>query len=307
LSPLVLLVLLQASPPPSPWRAVAPGLEVGRFRASQAAAVGDNRLAPVATSDIDEVSVVHSQGPVVGRFQRVSALANGVAAVILGLILILLAIFIGWPFGSSTFASSLGILWLVAFGAFFIEGVGAMIIALHWLRPFEITANAQGMTWREPALRFTRQTVRAPWQDARAFVTFRASSGGGTGADMDHIYLFETEKHAVAWKITPKTSPGMREAHERFVRLAGEHIQLRDITASLRNLLESPDTRSYEYAITVLSNRAPVPPTVRAALLAQVRTPRFQQVHPIVSAVLLTLLVVAGLLLQTGVIPAAGR
>jgi hypothetical protein len=269
----------------------------------QAAASGDNRLAPVVVSDVDVMSAARSEGPVVGRFQRVSALTNGVVGVVLSFILVLVAILMGWPPGSSIFALSLGYLWLVAFGAFLIEALGAMIISIQWLRPFEIIADMQGVTWREPALRFARRTVRAPWQDVRAFVTFQASKNRKPAADVDQIYLFETEKHAVAWKITPKTPSSMQEAHERFVRMANEHVPLRDITASLNRLLESPETRSYEYAIAVLSDPTPVPSSVRVALFPQTREPRFQQMYLIVSMILLTLLVVAGLLLQTGVIP----
>src|SRR5262249_40546040 len=96
--------------------------------------------------------------------------------------------------------------------------------------------------------------------------------------------------------------PSMREAHKRFVRIANDHVPLRDITASLRNLLKSPETRSYEYAIAMLSDPTPVPPPVRTAMVLPVRQPRSQNAYPIVAAILLTLSVVAGLPLQTGVI-----
>src|SRR2546423_754871 len=94
--------------------------------------------------------------------------------------------------------------------------------------------------------------------------------------------------------MTPKTPPDVRATHERLVRMVSERVQLRDITASLKNLLESPETRSYEYAIAVLSAAAPVHPDVRKALLLPERTPsRFLRGYPLVAAIMLALLVAA--------------
>jgi hypothetical protein len=86
--------------------------------------------------------------------------------------------------------------------------------------------------------------------------------------------------------------------------MANEHVPLRDITASLKDLLESPETRSYEYAVTALSGPAPIPPAVRKVLTTPVRESRFLRGYLIVAAILLALLVAAGLLLQSGLIPA---
>ena len=178
-------------------------------------------------------------------------------------------------------------------------------LAAQWLRPFEVRADEQGIRWRQPTFGFGRRAVHVPWQDVRAFVTFRASKDGKSGGDQDEIFLLDATKYVVAWRITPKASPDERKAHEGFVRNVSGHVQLRDITASLKNLLQSPETRSYEYAVAVLSAATPAHPDVRKALILPEQTPsHFLRGYLIVAAILLALLVAAGLLLQSGLIPA---
>jgi hypothetical protein len=269
-----------------------------------AAAKGDNRLAPVVARSADETHEESADGSVTGRFQRMYGTPNAVALAVIVVVVLGLAfsfimpdytLFHGLDSTLRTILTACGALLLI-------EGLYISVLGFQGLRPIEMSADEQGVQWQEPTLWFARRNLRAPWQDVRAFTTFRASKDGKL-ADVDEIYLLESEKHAVAWKITPKTPPSIRETHERFVRMANEHMQLRDITAALRNLLESPETRSYEYAIAMLSDPTPIPPSVRAALIPQARQSRVQSVYLIVSMVLLTLLVAAGLLLQTGVIP----
>ena len=66
----------------------------------QAAASGDNRLAPAAPEQCDEASLIAMDGsPTVGRFQRLGAQSRGVRLLVMGVVLILFAasIFGGWP------------------------------------------------------------------------------------------------------------------------------------------------------------------------------------------------------------------
>jgi hypothetical protein len=179
----------------------------------------------------------------------------------------------------------------------------AVMAAIPRLRSLTITGDGEGFHWQRPVFGFGHQKVQVSWQDVRAFVTFRTRQDG-KGADMDEVFLLETTAEALAWRITPKTPSRVRNAHERFVRMANEHVQLRDITASLKSLLEAPETRSYEYAVIALSGAAPVPPAVRKVLTTPVRESHFLRGYLIVAAILLALLVAAGLLLQSGLIPA---
>jgi hypothetical protein len=199
--------------------------------------------------------------------------------------------------------SATNVLYFALLGVLVIVGAIYLISAVQLLRPFSVTAEDQGFSWQRPAFGLGRSTVHASWRDARAFVTIKASKDGKSG-DVDEIFMLDTTTEALAWRITPKTPASVREAHERFVRMANEHVQLRDITASLKNLLESPETRSFEYAVTALSGPAPVPPAVRKVLTTPIRESHFLRGYLIVAAILLALLVAAGLLLQSGVIPA---
>jgi hypothetical protein len=275
----------------------------------QAAAAGDNRLAPVVQNRNDEFPDIQSEDTITGRFQRVHATTNAIVGWVGGVILMALAVFLitfNWTLLPGL-ASALHTIYIGAIVLILIEGAYVTLLAFQSSRPFEISADAQGIRWQRPSGGPKRHVTRAPWKDVRALVTFHVSTVGKTGANIDEIYLLDTTKYAVAWKVTPKASTSLRETHEQFVRMVNEHAQLRDITTALKNLLESPETRSYEYAVAVLSSPESVPPSVRAALLPRLREPRFQQVYPVVAAILLTLLIVMGLLLQTGVIPAAGR
>jgi hypothetical protein len=205
--------------------------------------------------------------------------------------------------------------WFGAFDTFdlslFVAAIGTLIIggalllpaSFQMLRAFTITADEQSFRWKQPAFRLGRRSVQRPWRDAHAFVTFRVAPHDES-MDVDEAFLLDTTTEALAWRITPKTPASVREAHERFVRMANEHVQLRDITASLKNLLEAPETRSFEYAVIALSGKALVPPAVRKVLTTPVRESHFLRGYLIVAAILLALLVAAGLLLQFGVIPA---
>jgi hypothetical protein len=270
----------------------------------EAAAAGDNRLAPVVPNNVDGTPDSAADAPIVGRFERVGAQFRGIMLLVMGIVLIAFAasFFLGWPVDLSFSDASMLKLRIVASTVFLIEGIWLVIVAVQLLRPFEITTEGQGVRWRQST--FRRRPVRVQWPDVRAFVTFRASKDGKTDADVDEIFLLDATKYAVAWRITSKASPDQRKANEGIVRNVNEHIQLRDITASLKNLLESPETRSYEYAMTVLSAATPVHPDVWKALILPERTSsRFLSGYLIVAAVLLALLVAAGLLLQSGLIP----
>ena len=225
----------------------------------QAAASSDNRLAPAVQSPVDETADSKDASPIVGRFQRLGAQSRGVGPLVIGVVLILFAasIFGGWPVDLSFSDTSIFNLRIVASTVFLIEGVWIVIVGSQWLRPFEVGADKQGVRWRQPTFGFGRHAVHVPWQDVRAFVTFRASKDGKSGSDQDEIFLLDATKYVVAWRITPKASPDERKAHEGFVRNVSGHVQLRDITASLKNLLQSPETRSYEYAVAVLSAATP--------------------------------------------------
>jgi hypothetical protein len=275
----------------------------------QAAASSDNRLAPAVESGVNETSDRAGGSPIAGRFQRIGAQSRGVGLLVMGVVLILFAasIFWSWPVDLSFSDTWMLNFRIIASTVFLIEGMWIVIVGAQWLRPFEVVVDEQGVRWRQPTFGFGRRTVRVQWPDVRAFVTFRANRNGESGGDQDKIFLLDATKYVVVWRITPKTSPEERKAHEGFVRNMSEHVQLRDITASLKNLLESPETRSYEYAITVLSAATPAHPDVRKALILPERTPPyFLRGYLLVAAILLALLVAAGLLLQTGVIPAAG-
>jgi hypothetical protein len=273
----------------------------------QAAASGDKRLAPTVPNNVDETSNGAAEGPTVGRFERVGAKFRGIMLLVMGIVLIVFAVsfFLGWPVDLSFSDTSQFNLRIIASTIFLLEGVWMVIVGVQWLRPFEVGADAKSVYWQQPPLGFKRRMVRVPWQDMRAFVTFRATKDGKTDADVDEIFLLDATKYAVAWRITPKASPDERKANEGIVRNVNEHIQLRDITASLKNLLESPETRSYEYAITVLSATTPAHPDVRKALILPEHTSaRFLSGYLLVAAILLALLIAAGLLLQSGLIPA---
>ena len=273
----------------------------------QAAAFGDDRLAPLVKSGVNEATDGNAGTPVVGRFQRIGAQSRGVGLLVIGVVLILFAASIlgGWPVDLSFSDTSMFNLPIIASTVFLIEGVWSVIVGAQWLRPFEVGVDEQGIRWRQPTFGFGRHTVRAQWPDVRAFVTFRASKEGKASADQDEIFLLDATKQVVAWKMTPKTPPDVRATHKRFVRMVSERAHLRDITASLKNLLESPETRSYEYTVTVLSTAAPAHPEVRKALVLPEWTPsRFLRGYLFIAAILLALLVAAGLLLQFGIIPA---
>jgi hypothetical protein len=272
----------------------------------QAAADGDNRLAPVIQNSLAGTSASNAEISIAGRLQRVDARPRGIMLVVMGVVIVpLVALyFSGWPRNLSTFDGLSRVLWITISAVILIEGAWLIIVGIQWLRPFKIAADDQGIHWRQPALGLGWRTARAPWKDARAFVAFRASKDGKSGADMDEIFLLDATKYVVTWKITPRTPPDVRATHERFAQVVSARVQLRDITASLNKLLESPETRSYEYAISVLSDPGPILPDVRKTLFPPERmTSYFRRGYLIAAAILLTLLAVAGLLLQTGVIP----
>jgi hypothetical protein len=199
--------------------------------------------------------------------------------------------------------SAFSALYYVLAGLLILSGTLYEVMAFQLLRKFTLIADDQGPSSRRPAFGIGQRTTQSPWQDARAFITFRTSRDSKS-ADMDEVFLLDATTETLAWRITPKTPANVREAHERFVRMANEHVRLRDITASLKNLLESPETRSYEYALTALSGSAPIPRAVRKVLTTPARESHFLRGYLIVAAVLLALLVAAGLFLQSGVIPA---
>jgi hypothetical protein len=271
----------------------------------QTAASGDNKLAVVrsdvtwtdASSNLTDSVFV---GPLQGlNQQRIRSV------LVLGLILIVIGVGPG-TLALFAFAQEISpdnAAGLAAAIMALILGLVSVARAVPRLRSFTITSDQQGFRWQPRAFWLRLGTVKASWQDARAFITFEASKDGKS-ADVDEIFLLDTANEALAWRITPKTPPNVRTAHERFVRVANEHVPLRDITASLKDLLASPETRSYEYAVTALSSPAPVPPAVRKVLTTPVRESHFLRGYLIVAAVLLALLVAAGLLLQSGLIPA---
>jgi hypothetical protein len=205
---------------------------------------------------------------------------------------------------NATFRAGSPYLFIGGAVALIFAGALNLLIGFQWQRAFTIIAEEDGVEWPGPAIGgMSRHTIHALWEDVRAFVTFRASKDSKS-SDLDEIFLLDTGSEALAWRITPKTPASVREAHERFVRMANEHVQLRDITASLKNLLESPETRSYEYAVIALSGAAPVPPAVRKVLTTPVHESHFLRGYLIVAAILLALIVAAGILLQSGLIPA---
>jgi hypothetical protein len=287
-------------------------LDKGIQALRQAATSADNRLAPthapplLSVTDDSEPSEVSSGTVILGPLERLDG-RRVEFLVLLGPILLLFGLIgvgpalyrysafsnLHDPTINQDFATAAGMLVL---------GILAIAIAAFWLSKFTATASEQGFHWQRPAFSgLGRRSAHASWQDVQAFVTFTMRQGdGGESA----VFLLDTATEALAWRITAKTPASVREAHERFVRMANEHVQLRDITASLKNLLESPETRSYEYAVTALSGPAPVPPAVRKVLTTPVRESHFLRGYLIVAAILLALLVAAGLLLQSGLIPA---
>jgi hypothetical protein len=281
------------------------------FAIRQAAAAEDGRLAPTIEApklaDSDEHKSFDSSSRLapVEKLQRADARVRGLSMLIPGVLFLLFAIFGAFTrslVGRSDSAISilydgLGVLFLLL-SAFF------LITAFKTLRTFTITANEQDIRLSHSSSGVGSQPPQVGWSDARGFVTFRVNSNQKK-ADTDTYYLLDTTSAALAWRITPKTPASVREAHERFVRMANEHVPLRDITASLKGLLESPETRSYEYAVIALSGPAPVPPAVRNVLTTPVRESHFLRGYLSIAAMLLALLVAAGLLLQAGVIPAS--
>jgi hypothetical protein len=287
------------------------GIQKGVWALREAAASSDNRLAPAqepvvwttpglsqpegSSSNIVEAGPVRRLNP---NFDAGTNRDLGVLFLFAGIALLVFSP--RWLGAFDTF--SLG-LFVAAVGTLVIGGTLLLLWSFQILRAFSITANEQGFRWKQPAFGLGRRSVQAAWQDVRAFITFRVIPHDES-ADTDQAFVLDTTTEALAWRITPKTPASVREAHERFVRMANEHVPLRDITASLKNLLESPETRSYEYAVTALSGAAPIPPAVRKVLTTPVRESHFLRGYLIVAAILLTLLIVAGLLLQSGLIPA---
>jgi hypothetical protein len=272
----------------------------------QISASGDDRLTPkrsaVIWTDISGLESVDSVA--LGPLNRLDS-QRAELLLRFGLVLLVL----GAGLGALTFAPFLRMTSLdtaesgVTAAACLLLAAFALVRAIPRLRSFTITAHDQGFQWRRPAPGLRLRSVQAPWRDARALLTFRVHPDGKS-ADVDEVFLLDTTSEALAWRITPKTPSSVREAHERFVRMANEHVHLRDITASLKNLLEAPETRSFEYAVIALSGKALVPPAVRKVLTTPVREAHFLRGYLILVAILLALLVAAGLLLQFGVIPA---
>jgi hypothetical protein len=273
----------------------------------QTAASGDDKLTPIRAAVIwtDTGGSALTDSIQLGPLQRLGVqsgrllLRSGVVLLFIGVTLGALTL-VAFPRGSVLQnTEDLGVAAVA-----FLVGVFALLRAIPLLGALDIFADEQGFRWKRPAFSgLGRRAVQASWQDARAFVMFRARRDSKS-ADVDEIFLLDTTTEALAWRITPKTPASVREAHERFVRMANEHVPLRDITASLKDLLASPETRSYEYAVTALSGSAPVPPAMRKVLTTPVRESHFLRGYLIVAAILLALLVAAGLLLQSGLIPA---
>jgi len=277
----------------------------GVYALRQIATSGDNRLTPV--------QLAHEEtGPLeepltVGPLQRLSADA-GAPFRAFGLLILLMGIVLGALYigllSTATFRAGSPYLFIGGAVALLFAGALNLITGFQWQRAFTILADEDGVEWPRFAVGgLSRHMAHASWKDARAFVTLKANKDSKS-SDVDEIFLLDTTTEALAWRITPKTPTNMREAHERFIRMANEHVPLRDITASLKDLLESPETRSYEYALTALSGPAPVPPAVRKVLITPIRESHFLRGYLIVAATLLALLVAAGLLLQSGLIPA---
>ncbi len=305
---ILLLIVTGGSFSPPKLQRLDKGIQALR----QAATAADNRLAPThppaVWSDLDEPeSSETSSGTVtlgpIGRLDgwRVESLAGlGPILLLLGLTDLGFALY-GYFAFSHLHGSTVNQDFVIA-SITLASGLLAIVISAFWLSRFTVTADEQGFRWQRPVFSgLGRRSVQAVWQDARTFVTFTMWQGDGGESG---VFLLDTTTEALAWRITPKTPASVREAHERFVRMANEHVPLRDVTASLKNLLESPETRSYEYAVIALSGLAPVPPAVRKVLTTPVRESHFLRGYLIVAAILLALLVAAGLLLQSGMIPA---
>jgi hypothetical protein len=276
----------------------------------QVAVSGDRRLSPqradLAQSNLNDqgTDIPYSQTITLGPLRHIYAGTGAIVGAV-GCALLLLAILMG--IGGSALLPHLNMFVVqVYFGLtifFAVAGLLYILIWFQWSRAFTAVANEDGVSWRQPAFRVGWRRIQGPWREVRALVTFRARRDGKS-ADIDEVFLLDTTTEALAWRITPKTPASVRAAHEQFVRMANEHVQLRDITTSLKNLLESPETRSYEYAVIALSGPAPVPPAVRKVLTMPVRESHFLRGYLIVAAILLALLVAAGLVLQSGLVPA---
>jgi hypothetical protein len=305
---ILLLIVTVRGLSPSRLQRLDKGIQALR----QAAATGDNRLAPKhelpnwSDADSSPPSSESSGTATMGPLERLDA-RRVEFLVLLGPILLLIGLL---GLGSALYRyytfSNLHdptiIQDVITASLMLVAGLLAIVVAALWLSTFTVTADEQGFRWQRPALNgLGRHTVQAIWPDVRMFITFSMRQGDGGESE---VFLLDTTNEALAWRITPKTPPSVRAAHERFVRMANEHVQLRDITASLQDLLESPETRSYEYAVTALSGPTPVPPAVRKVLTTPVRESHFLRSYLIIAAVLLALLVAADLLVQTSVIPA---
>jgi hypothetical protein len=286
----------------------------------QAAVSGDSRLTPLHSvkesgDPVSQETPGSSQVPL--RLDPLRSIHSNTGAIfsIIGLFLLLIGLvglsfmLIGMALGLlelqrfSSFDNIIVGIYIALVGFFIIFGLLYLVIGFQWQRAFAIVATQERFEWPVLAFRgLARRLVHAPWRDARAFITFKVRRDSKS-PDMGEVFLLDTTTEALTWRITPKTPASVREAHERFVHMANEHIQLRDITVSLKNLLEVPETRSFEYAVTALSGPAPVPPAVRKVLTTPVRESHFLRVYLIVAAIMLALLVAAGLLLQSGIIP----
>jgi hypothetical protein len=298
-----------------PVRGLSPArlqrLDKGIQALRQAAAAGDNRLAPkhesVEWSDADELasSGASSGTTTIGPLERLGG-GREEFLVLLGPILLLIALpALGSAlyryFAFSNLHDPIIIQDFTAATLMLVAGILAIVVAAFWPSTFTVTADEQGVRWQRPA--FTglgRHAVQAIWPDVQTFITFMMRQGDSGESE---VFLLDTTNEALAWRITPKTPSSVREAHERFVRAANEHAPLRDITASLKDLLQSPETRAYEYAVLALSGPAPIPAAVRKVLTTPVHGPRFLRGYLLVAAILLAPLVAAGLLLQFGLLP----
>jgi hypothetical protein len=269
----------------------------------QIAASGDGKLAPIpATVTWTNSGSVSMDPMTLGPLHRLER-QRARRFLILSLVLIICGAILVVPALAPQATSVDRAEYLSTSAAALIVGLFALARVFPWLRSFTISSDEQEFRWPLPAFGPWRRRVQTSWQDTQAFVTFRASKDGKNSA-ADEVFLLDTTAEALAWRITPRTPASVREAHERFVRMANQHAPLRDITASLKDLLDSPETRSYEYAVTALSGSAPVPPAVRKVLTTPVRESHFLHGYLIVAAILLALLVTTGLLLQFGLIPA---
>lgn len=225
-----------------PWRTISTAVS----RLWQAAAEGDDTLAPVATtqpeplSGGERLSAVEVLAPLRGinDGMRVGmSWTLGILFVVLGLLLGGLSLFLGVFAHSAEYGDG----GLILLGMTLALALLSLVLLLYGIRwpilgrrlghGLSVTADESGLTWRDT--RWHSGERRVVWSEMEAFITIVCR---GSGEPPMRVYALKAGGTTLLWSVKAYMSQQEYATSERLLRLVvtRTRLQLRDLTAISR-------------------------------------------------------------------------